>query len=264
MAFGCRVSDCNRHQFFSLKDLNSLPVRLLVLVLVMCLFVLVVDAQYANKMQTLKGEVNRVSARNSSGNNSTILNRKGANKITLIEKLIKANNRTNDNMLATNKLGDAKTSPDAVSLLPNSDSAGPRLIRLPRQYDAHSIPISTPRAHLQSSDGIASNEMAKGERRGLTENVVLSSKDAEREAQLLYEKSLKEFHDSIKAEQSSTSNSSAKSVFLDAERSLFTVCDVWTQKHCQCIGVLGRLSITCRNIGILAVPVHLPPDTVTL
>lgn len=246
----------------------------------MCLLILVVDSQYANKMQTLNKDVNRVNERNSSGNNSTILNIKGVKKITFIEKLIKANNLTTD-MFSNKEFLDGKISSSADSLLPKGDIAHQRLILLPRQRNIHSIQISTPRTQFQTIGKIPSNKMINAEQRsfnsvgksfGLSENVVLSSKDAEREAQLLYEKSLKEFHDSIKAEEEDIENTTALSDILNPgiigvlnpERSLRSVCEVWRQKHCQCIGILGRLSITCRNIGILAVPVNLPPDTVIL
>lgn len=106
---------------------------------------------------------------------------------------------------------------------------------------------------------------------GISENVMLPSEDPEREAQILYEKSLKEYHVN---NLDSSSSSSSSSAFVDRpdtdvdsaspQQTLHAVCEKWSQKHCHCTGTLGRLSLNCRNIGILAVPVDLPSDTVIL
>ncbi|XP_061398372.1 toll-like receptor 6, partial [Musca vetustissima] len=127
---------------------------------------------------------------------------------------------------------------------------------------------------------------------GIRENVMLPSEDPEREAQILYEKTLKEYHvknaiheqnqnqnkanssatslgkDSTASSSVSSSSSSNASHSSDSshqqQRTLHAVCEIWTQKHCHCTGTLGRLSLSCRNIGILAVPMDLPSDTVLL
>uniref|UniRef100_A0A1I8PLD6 G-protein coupled receptors family 1 profile domain-containing protein n=1 Tax=Stomoxys calcitrans TaxID=35570 RepID=A0A1I8PLD6_STOCA len=129
---------------------------------------------------------------------------------------------------------------------------------------------------------------------GIRENVMLPSEDPEREAQILYEKTLKEYHvnnnnnnnynhkeDNIlhkhqQQQLGKDGTSSSKSSSLSGmeaatnsteamqQRTLHAVCEVWSQKHCHCTGTLGRLSLSCRNIGILAVPVDLPSDTVLL
>ncbi|XP_053959378.1 uncharacterized protein LOC128863964 [Anastrepha ludens] len=115
----------------------------------------------------------------------------------------------------------------------------------------------------------------------IRENVVLPSVDPEKEAQLLYEQTLQEYHDSVQAASASSTPSAASadkpsslnsglatpsaSASADREpRTLHGVCEVWTQKHCHCTGSLERLSLSCRGIGIVAVPVELPGDVVTL
>ncbi|KAL9874779.1 G-protein coupled receptor rickets isoform 3-T8 [Glossina fuscipes fuscipes] len=107
--------------------------------------------------------------------------------------------------------------------------------------------------------GLSANHM------GIRENVVLPSEDPEREARILYEKSLKEFHDNVDSTATThilvTANDST---YETAQRTVHMVCDVWSQKHCHCTGTLGRFSLSCRNIGILAVPMDLPSDTVIL
>ncbi|XP_073823603.1 G-protein coupled receptor rickets [Musca autumnalis] len=119
---------------------------------------------------------------------------------------------------------------------------------------------------------------------GIRENVMLPSEDPEREAQILYEKTLKEYlvkntiheqkHEQVNSTSSSKDSVASSSSSSDAShssdssphqpRTLHAVCDIWSQKHCHCTGTLGRLSLSCRNIGILAVPVDLPSDTVLL
>uniref|UniRef100_A0A1A9VXD7 Uncharacterized protein n=1 Tax=Glossina austeni TaxID=7395 RepID=A0A1A9VXD7_GLOAU len=109
--------------------------------------------------------------------------------------------------------------------------------------------------------GLSANHM------GIRENVVLPSEDPEREARILYEKSLKEFHDNNLDNVESTATTHIlvtvnDSTYDTAQRTVHVVCDVWSQKHCHCTGTLGRFSLSCRNIGILAVPMDLPSDTV--
>uniref|UniRef100_A0A1A9WU39 LRRNT domain-containing protein n=1 Tax=Glossina brevipalpis TaxID=37001 RepID=A0A1A9WU39_9MUSC len=111
--------------------------------------------------------------------------------------------------------------------------------------------------------GLSSNHM------GIRENVVLPSEDPEREARILYEKSLKEFHGNNldNVESSDTTHilvATNDTIHETAQRTVHVVCDVWSQKHCHCTGTLGRFSLSCRNIGILAIPMDLPSDTVTL
>ncbi|KAL7740368.1 hypothetical protein ACLKA6_013166 [Drosophila palustris] len=110
---------------------------------------------------------------------------------------------------------------------------------------------------------------------GIRENVMLSSADAEREAQILYEKSLQEYHgthstysagvssdaDSDRGSSSSGNGNGSKS---PAQRTLHSVCELWLQKHCHCTGTLENLKLSCRSIGILAVPVNLPSEVLQL
>lgn len=131
-----------------------------------------------------------------------------------------------------------------------------------------SLPLLTTKKSLRPSSIAVSNHL------GIRENVMLPSEDPEKEAQILYEKTLKEYHvNNLESPPTSSSDSSSdSSVITDdfdlessiPQRTLHAVCDKWSQKHCHCTGTLGRLSLNCRNIGILAVPVDLPSDTVIL
>lgn len=107
---------------------------------------------------------------------------------------------------------------------------------------------------------------------GIRENVMLPSSDPEREAQILYEKSLQEYHGSQRATEMTTfaagaggdadrGNGSGKS---STQRTLHSVCELWLQKHCHCTGSLGNLKLSCRSIGILAVPVNMPSEVLVL
>ncbi|EDW51716.1 GM14985 [Drosophila sechellia] len=93
---------------------------------------------------------------------------------------------------------------------------------------------------------------------GIRENVMLPSADPEKEAQILYEKSLQEYHGS----QLSTASTSTD--VIAGKRTLHSVCERWLQKHCHCTGSLEVLRLSCRGIGILAVPVNLPSEVVVL
>ncbi|KAH8279838.1 hypothetical protein KR054_008254 [Drosophila jambulina] len=92
---------------------------------------------------------------------------------------------------------------------------------------------------------------------GIRENVMLPSADPEREAQILYEKSLQEYH-------GSQVSATAASDVTGGKRTLHAVCERWQQKHCQCSGSLESLRLSCRGIGILAVPVNLPGEVIVL
>lgn len=107
---------------------------------------------------------------------------------------------------------------------------------------------------------------------GIRENVMLPSSDPEREAQILYEKSLQEYHGSQRATEMATfavgvggdadrGNGSGKS---STQRTLHSVCELWLQKHCHCTGSLENLKLSCRSIGILAVPVNMPSEVQVL
>ncbi|ALC39622.1 rk [Drosophila busckii] len=125
-------------------------------------------------------------------------------------------------------------------------------------------------------DGISVNNMSSSTPTatptGLRDNVMLPSSDPEREAQILYEKSLQEYHGSQLLTTATTDDDDAGS---DADvssgsgsktptRTLHSVCELWLQKHCHCSGSLESLKLSCRSIGILAVPVNLPSETLVL
>lgn len=102
---------------------------------------------------------------------------------------------------------------------------------------------------------------------GIRENVMLPSADPEREAQILYEKSLQEYHGSqlsATATASGNSTSGKHPSPQQPQRTLHTICERWQQKHCHCSGSLESLRLSCRGIGILAVPVNLPGEVIVL
>ncbi|EDW57572.2 leucine-rich repeat-containing G-protein coupled receptor 5 isoform X2 [Drosophila virilis] len=112
---------------------------------------------------------------------------------------------------------------------------------------------------------------------GIRENVMLPSSDPEREAQILYEKSLQEYHGKAAAaaaaaaasassnvDSNGVSGSGSGSATKTTARSLHSVCELWLLKHCHCTGSLENLKLSCRSIGILAVPVNLPSEVLFL
>ncbi|CAD6997416.1 unnamed protein product [Ceratitis capitata] len=139
---------------------------------------------------------------------------------------------------------------------------------------------------INVTDTISDRHMAISMPELIRENVVLPSVDPEKEAQLLYEQTLLEYHGSVRAAAeaaaaAATNNAPLSTVdtslanggqasFAAAEiaerqpRTLHSVCEMWTQKHCHCTGTLERLSLSCRNIGVVAPPVELPDFVVSL
>ncbi|TDG46028.1 hypothetical protein AWZ03_007559 [Drosophila navojoa] len=117
---------------------------------------------------------------------------------------------------------------------------------------------------------------------GIRENVMLPSSDPEREAQILYEKSLQEYHGSQHAKATAAAAAAAAAAAggnsdVDSNISggsnnssrtnahtVHSVCELWLLKHCHCTGSLANLKLSCRSIGILAVPVNLPSEVVIL
>lgn len=78
----------------------------------------------------------------------------------------------------------------------------------------------------------------------IRESVLKSSADAEREAQELYDKALKQY---------GSYGASARAI-----------CEVWETKGCQCSGTVEELQLSCRNVGLEEVPLELPLDIVKL
>ncbi|KAH8410206.1 hypothetical protein KR009_008320 [Drosophila setifemur] len=99
---------------------------------------------------------------------------------------------------------------------------------------------------------------------GIRENVMLPSSDPELEAQILYEKSLQEYHGSQLSTPSSPSAGGKTLPPSQQQRTLHSLCERWQQKHCHCTGTLESLRLSCRGIGILAVPVNLPAEVIVL
>lgn len=112
---------------------------------------------------------------------------------------------------------------------------------------------------------------------GIRENVMLPSSDPEREAQILYEKSLQEYHGSQHAKATaaaaaasgnsdfdSNANNGSSNASKTKAHTLHSVCELWLLKHCHCTGSLENLKLSCRSIGILAVPVNLPSEVLFL
>lgn len=77
----------------------------------------------------------------------------------------------------------------------------------------------------------------------IRESVVIPSLDPEREAQELYEKSLKEFGG------------------IDG-RPVRKVCGPWDDRGCQCSGGINQVTLTCRGLGFLQIPNNIPPEVI--
>lgn len=79
----------------------------------------------------------------------------------------------------------------------------------------------------------------------IRESVVISTAaDAEREAQDLYDKALKQY-DSYGA-------------------TARNICATWELRGCQCSLAMDELHLSCRNVGLEVVPLDLPVDIVKL
>lgn len=79
---------------------------------------------------------------------------------------------------------------------------------------------------------------------GMLESVVIPSSNAEREAQEIYDKALKQFD----AYGVSTRN----------------ICVIWEKRGCQCSGTVDELSLSCRGIGLNDTPTDLPKNLIKL
>lgn len=107
----------------------------------------------------------------------------------------------------------------------------------------------------------------------IRENVMLPSSDPEKEARILYEKSLKEYHganEAVRHEENyegaiDDDNESGRDIEnANTERTLHRVCEMWARLRCHCTGHLNRLSLSCRRVGLSTVPAELPNDVVAL
>lgn len=79
----------------------------------------------------------------------------------------------------------------------------------------------------------------------IRESVVISTADdAEKEAQELYNKALKQF-----------------GAYGALARN---ICATWEMQGCQCTGSVEELTLTCRDVGLVEVPNELPMEIVKL
>lgn len=79
----------------------------------------------------------------------------------------------------------------------------------------------------------------------IRESVVISTADdAEKEAQDLYDKALKQF---------GSYGASARNI-----------CATWELRGCQCTGSVEDLTLSCRDVGLVEVPDELPVEIVKL
>lgn len=76
----------------------------------------------------------------------------------------------------------------------------------------------------------------------ISEKVMIPGSDPEREAHLLYEKSLKE----------------VSSTFIDDETIFHQTCDLWVRRGCQCKGDAKSIVLICKGISLTSIPKDLP------
>lgn len=82
----------------------------------------------------------------------------------------------------------------------------------------------------------------------ISEKVVIPGSDPEREAQLLYEKSLRE----------------VSSTLVDEQDNFHETCDLWVKRGCQCKGDPNSIVLTCKSISLAKIPKDLPSKTTNL
>lgn len=79
----------------------------------------------------------------------------------------------------------------------------------------------------------------------IRESVVISTAvDAEKEAQDLYDKALRQY---------GSYGASARNI-----------CATWELRGCQCTGSVEELTLSCRDVGLVEVPTELPVEIVKL
>lgn len=82
----------------------------------------------------------------------------------------------------------------------------------------------------------------------ISEKVVIPGSDPEREARLLYEKSLKEL----------------SSTFVNDVEDFQKICGSWVKRGCQCKGDSNSIVLSCKGISITQIPKDLPNKTTNL
>uniref|UniRef100_A0A182Q5K2 Uncharacterized protein n=1 Tax=Anopheles farauti TaxID=69004 RepID=A0A182Q5K2_9DIPT len=78
----------------------------------------------------------------------------------------------------------------------------------------------------------------------LKESLLIPSMDPEKEAKAMYEKALQQY-----------------GIY---GKTLKEICKAWVSRGCQCTGTKEEVSLTCRGIGLDAIPVDLPTELVKL
>ncbi|KAL1373583.1 hypothetical protein pipiens_005136 [Culex pipiens pipiens] len=78
----------------------------------------------------------------------------------------------------------------------------------------------------------------------LKETLFIPSSDPEKEAKAMYEKALQQYG--------------------IVGRTLKEICKPWQVRGCQCAGSSEEVALTCRGIGLEAIPVNLPTELVKL
>ncbi|XP_037910640.1 leucine-rich repeat-containing G-protein coupled receptor 5 isoform X3 [Hermetia illucens] len=79
----------------------------------------------------------------------------------------------------------------------------------------------------------------------IRETVVLPSSDSEREAQELYEKTLRDYN-------------------VREGRTLRKICEPWLRRGCQCSGDSTQVKLVCRGLGFLDIPLDIPEEVIHL
>lgn len=121
------------------------------------------------------------------------------------------------------------------SRLINSTSLAPDGILIPWQNNKNSI-INSNNISIITTENV------------ISEKVMIPGSDPEREAQLLYEKSLKE----------------VSSTLHDDESIFRQTCELWVKRGCHCKADFKNFALTCRSIFLTNIPNDLPTKTTNL
>ncbi|XP_055901910.1 leucine-rich repeat-containing G-protein coupled receptor 5 isoform X2 [Eupeodes corollae] len=134
--------------------------------------------------------------------------------------------------------------------------------------------INSSKSSRNSTVRILKNIKIKGMSENvIRENIMLPSFDSEREAQLLYEKTLQEYHGGggggvagagagSRSDNAVTDKTTPQQA--TTERTVHNICESWIARKCHCHGRMDRISLACRGLDMLTVPLDIPAEVVNL
>lgn len=140
------------------------------------------------------------------------------------------------NMNPTTRMATATVTVEATTPSTLSSLRGFTSITNGHTSKLSSTVATKPLSHKTKQATTSKNEML--------ESIVIPSSNAEREAQEIYDKALKQFD----AYGVSTRN----------------ICVIWEKRGCQCSGTVDELSLSCRGIGLNEIPTDLPTNLIKL